>query len=97
MLSAGKLRHRIDIEQRGATQDAVGQPVESWTLVAAVWADIRHQSGAEAIKASIRIRQRSGLNAGMRVKHGSVIYNILAVPPVVAGREYLDLIGEVVS
>lgn len=90
MLSAGKFNQRINIEQRSTAQDAVGQPVETWALVAAVWASVRHPSGLSAIKAdgdvsvvkaSIRIRYRTGLNAGMRVTHGSEIYDIKAVLP----------------
>lgn len=77
-----------------------------WTDVASVWADIRMRSGLESIKAgaqvsvvqaSIRIRYRSGLNAGLRVVHGLAAYEILAVQPDVARREYVDLICQVVS
>lgn len=106
MLAAGKLNQRINIEQRSTSQDALGQPVETWALVAAVWANIRHVSGMETIKAgadvssnkaSIQIRQRSGINAGMRITHGSTTYNILSVPPAVTGREYLEMVCEVVE
>lgn len=71
-----------------------------------VWASIRHLSGVESIKAdatvstvkaSIRIRWRPGLNAGMRVVHGLRVYNVTAVMPDVGGREYVDLVAEVVA
>lgn len=105
-MKVGALRNRINIERRTSSQDALGQPVETWALVAAVWADIRHVSGLETIKASadtstvrasIRIRYRTGLDAGMRVTHGATTYDIKAVLPDEARREYVDLICEVVK
>lgn len=99
------LNHRINIEQRSSTTDALGQPLETWTLVAAVWADVRHLSGTAALKAgadtslvqaSIRIRQRSGLNAGLRVVHGSDVYDIRAVLPD-GKNEYIDLVCQRVA
>lgn len=100
-MQAGKLNSRIAIEQRSTTQDATGQPVETWTTVATVWAHIRLLSGVEAIKAdadtsitkaSIRIRKSAGIDAGMRVSHGGILYDIEAVLPDEAGRQYLDLV-----
>jgi SPP1 family predicted phage head-tail adaptor len=106
MMRAGRLNKRITIQQLAAGQDEIGQPVQTWTTVATVWADICHQSGLEAIKgdavtslikASIRIRYRNDLNAGMRAVYGATAYNILAVLPDVSGKEYVDLACEVVS
>lgn len=99
------LNHRINIEQRAAGEDALGQPVETWELVAAVWADIKHLSGLSAIKAgadvslvqaSIRIRHRTGIDAGMRVTHGGQQYDIKAVLPD-GKRQYLDIVCQVVQ
>lgn len=99
------LNHRINIEQRSSSTDALGQPLETWTLVAAVWADVRHLSGSAALKAggdtslvqaSIRIRQRSGLTAGMRVRYGSQTFDIQAVLPD-GQQQYIDLVCEVAA
>ncbi|MEN6538696.1 MAG: phage head closure protein [Mizugakiibacter sp.] len=99
------LNHRINIEQRSSSTDALGQPLETWTLVAAVWADVRHLSGtatlkagadASLVQASIRIRQRSGLNAGLRVVHGSDLYDIRAVLPD-GKNQYIDLVCQRVA
>lgn len=106
MMQAGRLNRRCTLQQPGTATDEIGQPVPGWTDVATVWADIRMKSGLEAIKAgavvstvqaSIRIRYRAGVNAGMRVVHNLVAYEILAVQPDVGGREYVDLVAEVVS
>jgi SPP1 family predicted phage head-tail adaptor len=105
-MQAGRLDSRVTIQAPGTTTDALGQPIPSWTDVALVWASIRHLSGVEAIKAdatvstvkaSIRIRYRTGMNAGMRVVHGAQVYSIEAVMPDVGGREFVDLVAEVVA
>ena len=102
MISAANLSQRINIEQRTGSQDELGQPIETWTLVAAVWASVKHVSGLSAIKgdadvstvkASIRIRYLALLNAGMRVSHGSDIYDIKAVLPNRA-EGFTDLVCE---
>ena len=49
------------------------------------------------VQASIRVRYRAGITAGMRVVHNLTNYNITAVMPDVGGREYVDLVAEVVS
>lgn len=105
-MQAGRLNRRCTLQQPGTTTDALGQPIPGWTDVATVWGDIRMKSGLEAIKAgavvstvqaSIRIRYRAGVNAGMRVVHNLVAYEIKAVMPDVSGREFLDLACEVVA
>lgn len=106
MMQAGRLNRRCLLQSPSTATDELGQPIPGWTDVATVWADIRMKSGLEAIKAgavvstvqaSIRIRYRAGVNAGMRVVHNLVAYQITAVLPDVGGREYVDLVAEVVS
>ena len=106
MMQAGRLSSRVTIQSPGTTTDELGQPIPGWTDVATVWGDVRMKSGLEAIKAgasvsvvqaSIRIRYRAGITAGMRVLVDSVAYNITAVQPDVGGREFVDLVCEVVA
>ena len=106
MMQAGRLNRRCTLQQPGTTTDALGQPISGWTDVATVWGDVRLRSGLESIKAgasvstvqaSIRIRYRAGINAGMRIVHNLTAYNITAVQPDVGGREFVDLVAEVVS
>lgn len=105
-MQAGRLNRRCVIQQPGTATDELGQPIPGWTDVATVWADIRMKSGLESIKAgasvstvqaSIRIRYRAGINAGMRIVHNLTAYNITAVQPDVGGREFVDLVAEVVT
>lgn len=105
-IRAGLLNRQVKIQQLTQIKDEIGQPINEWQDVATVWANIRHMSGTEAIKAdaptstvraSIRIRYRAGIDAGMRVLHGSTAYDIQAVLPDEIGRRHIDLVCEVVS
>jgi SPP1 family predicted phage head-tail adaptor len=106
-----RLNRKVLIRKMGSTQDEAGQPVVAWTnLITSgdgkVWANIKHLSGVEtikadaptsAVKASIRIRYRTDVTAAMQVVHGSTTYEIKAVMPDVAGRQHTDLACEVVT
>lgn len=106
MIRAGQLSTAITIQRRAPGVDALGQPLAVWTDYAMVWANVRHLSGAEAIKsdtitstvrASIRVRWLAGITAGMRVNASGVLYEILAVMPDMARREFTDLVCEVIA
>ena len=99
-MKAGDLRNRITIQSQSNVQDANGEMLTDWSDVALVWASIKHVSGLSAIKsgmdvssvkASIRIRHRTGINAGMRILHGAAVYTIEAVLPS-ERREFLDFV-----
>lgn len=103
-MRAGALNNLLTIQQNGTSVDELGQPIEGWTDVAQVWGNVRHLRGVEAIKAgavtstvsaSIRIRYRPNLNAGMRVLADGRTYEIKAVLPDMQRREYVDLVCEV--
>ena len=105
-MQAGRLSSRCTLQQPSTATDELGQPIPGWTDLAQIWADIRMKSGLEAIKAgasvsvvqaSIRVRYRAGITAGMRVVHNLTNYNITAVMPDVGGREFVDLVAEVVG
>ena len=105
-MQAGRLNRRVTLQSPSQSVDEIGQPIPGWTDVATLWADIRMKSGLEAIKAgapvstvqaSIRVRYRAGITAGMRVVHNLTAYEILAVQPDVGGREYVDLVCQAVG
>ena len=106
MMQAGRLNRRCQLQSPSQSVDELGQPIPGWTDVATVWGDVRLRSGLESVKAgavvstvqaSVRIRYRTGINAGMRVLVDSVPYEVLAVQPDVGGREYVDLVCQVVN
>ena len=105
-MQAGRLNRRCTLQAPGTATDEIGQPIPGWTDVATVWGDVRLRSGLESVKAgavvstvqaSVRIRYRSGVNAGMRLIHNLQVYEILAVQPDVGGREYVDLVCQIVN
>lgn len=104
-MKAGSLDTPIEIQARTTAQDAIGQPLDTWTKLADVWADVRHGAGMESVKAgadvsvvkaSIRIRSRTDVTNGMRVLVGAVVYEIEAVPPGSARQEFTDLVCKVI-
>lgn len=105
-MAAGPLNSRVSIQTRATGQDALGQPLESWIELTPAWANIRHPSGSEAIRAdaqtsivraSIRVRLRTDVTSRMRVVHGATTYEIKAVLPDVVRGEFMDLLCEVVQ
>jgi len=100
-IAAGKLRHRVVIEEQVTTKNSFGENDTYWAHFATVWASIEPLSAREFIAAQqvqskvsarITIRHRPGLKASMRILHGSTVFNIegmLSDP--VSGLEYLTL------
>ena len=105
-MRSGPLNNLLQIQSPATGTDELGQPVIGWIDFAQVWGNIRHLRGVEAIKsgaitsvvsASIRIRFRNDINAGMRVLAGSVVYEIKAVLPEMGRREFVDIVAELVA
>lgn len=46
-IRAGLLNRRLAIQSRSTAQDAAGQPLNTWTTIATVWAAIEPLSGRE--------------------------------------------------
>lgn len=105
-MRAGPLNTRIVVQQQSTTPDELGQPVLSWTTFATLWADVKQNSGMtmvrgdadlSVVRASIRIRYRADITPAMRVAIGLVIYQIQAVLPDVSGKQFTDLVCQVVA
>lgn len=105
-MGAGNLRHRIELQQQSSAKDEFGQVVPGdWTVVARVWAHVVHMSGVESIKsgadtsvtrASVRIRHRDGINAGLRLIHDGRAYDIKSVAPD-ERLAFIDLVCESIN
>lgn len=105
-MNIGSLNRLVTIKRPSTEQDDAGQPLEAMVTVAKVWANVRHKTGAESIRAdketsvvqaSIRIRRRTDLSAGMEVHLDSTVYKIRAVLPDEESRERVDLVCEIVQ
>ena len=105
---AGSFPHQIHIRRKTEGKDAWGTPLpKAWENLTAkpIWANVRFLSGSETIKAgadvsivraSVRIRWRVGITAGMQVVFGGQVLDIDAVLPGV-GRQHVDLACTLVS
>lgn len=100
-IAAGRLRHRVRIEQRVSGIDTFGDTLPAdWAPVAEVWAEVAPLSAREFIaaqsvqsevKAKITIRARP-IDPTMRIVHAGKVYNIVGVlPDNVSGLEYITL------
>ncbi len=87
-LMAGKLRHRIAIQQRTTDQDDYGQQLDQWDDVARVWADIEPLNGRELLAAAavqaetthtVTMRYRPGITPQLRINYNGRLFNILNV------------------
>ena len=102
-IPAGRLRHRVQIEQLVTDQDSEGASVQTWVDAVGLMvpAEIMPLSGRELIAAAavqskvstrIRIRHRRGISPSMRVVHRDTHYGIEAVvPDQTSGVSYLTL------
>ena len=102
-LAAGRLRHRVTIEQQVTTRDPnTGASLKSWLAFAEnIAAEVAPLSAREflaaqatqsQVSARITIRYRPGLLATMRIVHRGQVYNIAGVlPDNVSGLEYITL------
>lgn len=59
-MRASTLRHRVTIQERQATADALGQPSAYWVDVATVWAEVNPLSGRELLLAQAAHTQING-------------------------------------
>jgi SPP1 family predicted phage head-tail adaptor len=100
---SGYLRHRIDIQVHEDTQDSnTGEVVVGWTTVysnvpakiepLSVREFMQSRADQSEISARITIRYKAGLNAGMRILHGSTVYNPAGfLADKKSGTEYLTI------
>lgn len=100
-LPAGRLRHRVLIQQQVTTRDSDGVEQTAWVDVATVWASLEPLSAREfiqsgqtqsAVTARITMRYRDGLSPSMRLAHRGEIFNIAGLlPDKVSGLEYITI------
>lgn len=101
-LAAGKLRHRVQIQQQIETQNPDTGAVDvSWQIYGERWAEYVAQSvrefiAAAAVQSEVKgrftVRADEGITAGMRVIHRGKAYAILGVmPDPDSGLEYMTM------
>lgn len=101
-LNAGDLRHRVTLRTRPQPQptDGYGAAVESGSLAAEVWAQVRTLSARELVLAqqqaaeasvAVTIRWRPDVDRFHQVVHGLRVLNIVGVVDPDGRKEQLDL------
>jgi len=86
-MRAGRLRHRLTIQQQTETRDSYGAAIITWSDVATVWGAIEPLSGQELFaqqqvqpetKVRIVLRYRA-IDPSYRIVHDGKYYNITEV------------------
>ena len=107
MARAGPMRHRVTFERRSTTQDASGESLDAWELVATRWAALVPQSAREFYDAQrrhsrittlFRMRKLDGLVASMRATWDGRLFDVVQVLPTYGNEdECLVLAEEIVE
>jgi len=103
-MRAGMLRHRVTIQSNDdSTQDALGQPQDSWSTDSTSWASISPLNGRELEYAKathadtthkITIRYVAAITPEKRIQHNGRTFNILSVIDVDEMNEKLILMAK---
>lgn len=107
-MRAGKLRNRIEIQQRSAGEDAAGQPLDTWAHVGYLYADIAHDTGKAAIRRgdlptpysqySFMVRlgdcRSLGVTDAMRVVHDGLYFDIKGITQDLQRRDAAFIVCE---
>lgn len=108
-MEAGKLRHRIAIQDKTITLDSGGIPTETWADIAggsSIPASLEPLKGREYFQAAavsaentipVTIRYRPGVTSALRIVYGSRILNIRSVIDVDERHVKLILLCEEVA
>lgn len=87
-MKIGNLRHRVSLQQKTITEDALKQQSETWMNIATVWAVIEPLSGREyfaakqinaEISVRITLRYLPGVTTEVRAVFGGRIFEVLSV------------------
>jgi SPP1 family predicted phage head-tail adaptor len=107
-MQAGLLDRIVELQTYTSTQDASGQPIETWTLLAKVYADVRPMPARERYStagadrkigvwaATVIIRWIDGLTMRNRIIYDNKTWDVVGVREI--GRhEWLELSVEVIQ
>jgi SPP1 family predicted phage head-tail adaptor len=87
-MQAGRLRHRITVQENTPTQNEIGEWVDAWTDYATVWASVEPARGSQYYQAkqldskvdgTIIMRYRDDIEPTMRVIHDGRTLKIVSL------------------
>ena len=99
----GRLRQRVQVMAITEVEEAGGGRLSTDTLLATVWAEVRHAEpgGDEALgrerlrrRVTVRLRQRADVVRGVVLVHAGARYRVLAVRPDADAPHILHLTAE---
>ena len=106
-MRAGRLRHRVTIQDYTESQNTFGEVTKNWTDYATVWAAVEPVKGREfwesqqinaEITTKVTLRYLAGVKPKMRILHDTRIFEIDSVINVdERNRELQLLVKEMVS
>lgn len=106
-MDIGQLNSRATVQIESTTQDAIGQPVATWSTYAQVHCRIRHLAGSQegqkaggvysTVRTEIRTRYRTDLTNAMRISHRGKTYRIVGVRPNEMNKEWTDIDCELIE
>lgn len=106
-MNAGRLRHRIDVEQRTETQDASGDPVVAWSTLGTIWGAVEPLRGRESTYAGeqilgemdTRITVRwsplsAQITVGHRLTHQGSLFNVVSAAHVKLAQREVEIMAK---
>ena len=87
-MEAGALRHRVAIQEPVEARNSYNEAINTWALVAVVWAWVAPLAGREFFAAEhvqseithrVRLRYRAGITSEMRVVYAGRVLMIQSV------------------
>lgn len=103
-MQAGRLRHKLVIQQNTQTRSATGEALDSWSTLTTVWGGIQPASGRELIRGDqqvgeishiITIRKNTSVSEVHRISwaspEGTRIFDIKAVIRPREVQHYIEL------
>ena len=94
-MNIGRLDRYIILQSVSTSVDAYGQPVESFSTLASVWAKIEYKSEVEKFEneqlravssIDFTIRYRTDITEQMRISYDSNIYQIIGISEIGRGE-----------
>lgn len=87
-MNSGRNRHRLTIQKKTETADAIGGTIETWVTDFSRWGHVRPLSGREVFEADqlqtrqshmISLRFTSSISTQNRILHRSRLFHIMSV------------------
>jgi len=97
---AGRFRHRVEIQRRVTTVDAVGQVNDTWNTTACVWVQILPVTSKEYLAQgperselthTIRLRHGPDILPKDRIRFGSRIFDVMGVMNVSERNRFIEI------